>query len=219
MMLRFVSAAAMVAGVAGAALAQVNYIYDDGQMDTAVGPPSSFNPSPQMGWGNYFVAEEGGEWITTVSAAFGPTFPNLTTVTAWIFDDPDDDFNPGNAVALASVTLTPQTIGGSVFTDFNFAPTLVSGGFFVLLVTDTVAGQDRPAPTDTSGRTDVSWIVYNPVDQGVNIDNLAANALFSLAAPLTPFDGVWMIRASGIPAPGAGALLALGGLAAARRRR
>lgn len=87
--------------------AQVEYQYDEGTMDTAVGPPGSFPSNPETGWGNYFEAQARGEVITNLSIAFGPTWPTRGPVTVWLFDDSDDDFDPGNATPLTSTTLTP----------------------------------------------------------------------------------------------------------------
>ena len=206
---------------ASAADADVQYVYDDGQTDTAIGPPSSFPSDPQTGWGNYFVAQPGGETITNVSVAFGPTWPTRGEVTVYLFEDPDDDFDPRNATLLTSTTLTPPTIGMSAFNDFAITPTTVSGGFFVLAATDTARGEDRPAAMDTSDApTDRSWLVYNPIEDGVNVDDLSANAYIQPAANATVFDGVFMIRATGVPEPTTATLAGLAGtLLLARRRR
>ena len=53
--------------------AAVEHAYDDGDGDTNQGPPSTFDPD--MLWGNYFLAAPGGEVVTRISVAFGPTFP------------------------------------------------------------------------------------------------------------------------------------------------
>jgi hypothetical protein len=217
---RLALSAGLLAGAAPAFAAAV-YQYDDGQTDTAIGPPSSFSADPQTGWGNYFTAVPGGEVITNVSIAFGPTWPTRGPVNVYLFDDPDDDFNPGNATLLASTTLTPATIGLSAFNDFPITPTAVSGGFFVLATTDTAKGQDRPAAQDTSAGapTNRSWLIYNPRTVGINTTTLSANAYFQPAANATVIDGVFMIRANGVPEPTALSLLAAPLLALCRRRR
>lgn len=212
---------AALAAAAGSAVADVQYAYDDGTMDTAVGPPSSFPENPQTGWGNYFEAQPGGEWIHTISVAFGPTFATGREVTVWLFDDPDNDFNPRNAVPLATATMVPETIGGSVYNDFAITPTQVQGGFFVMAMTFTERGVDRPAAEDTSARADRSWLVYNPARLGINVDDLGSNAYIARADSALPFDGAWMIRASGspVPAPATMGLAAAAGMLALRRRR
>lgn len=213
---------AMAAAVAAAmpALGDVEYKWDDGTMDTAVGPPGSFPVDPQTMWGNYFEAQAGGELITSISVAFGPTFAEGREVTVWLFDDPDDDFDPRNAVPLASATLVPGTIGGSVFNEFAIDPTVVSGGFFVAATAYTQRGVDRPAAQDTSARSDRSWLIYNPATVGINVDDLGSNAYMARADSALPLPGAWMIRATGtpVPAPAGLAVLAAAGLVARRRR-
>lgn len=217
-----VSLAAAIAIPLSPAAADVLYSYDGGTTTTAVGPPSSFPVNPQTGWGNYFVAEPGGEVIHTISVAFGPNFAAGREVTVWLFDDPDDDFDPRNAVPLASVTLVPETLGGSTFNDFPITPTQVSGGFFVAALAFTERGVDRPAAMDSGARADRSWLFYNPATEGINVENLGANALARRVDDgVVPFPGAWMIRASGsaVPAPGAAALAAAAAGLALRRRR
>lgn len=207
---------------AATALGDVEYRYDGGTMSTAVGPPGSFPVNPETGWGNYFVAEPGGEMITTISVAFGPTFAEGREVTVWLFDDPDDDFDPRNAVPLASATMVPHTLGGSTFNDFAIEPTAVSGGFFVAVLAFTERGVDRPAAADSDARADRSWLFYNPATEGINVDNLGANALARRVDDgIVPFPGAWLIRATGVPVPGPSgvAALTLGLGALARRRR
>lgn len=211
--------ATLAASFASAASAAY-YRYDDGQTDTSMGPPSSFPQDPQTGWGNYFVAPAGGDEISAIQIAFGPTWPTRGPVNVYLFEDADDDFNPGNATLLTSVTDTPAQIGLSIFNTFTFpTPMHVDGGFFVLATTDTAKGLDRMAAQDTSGRTDRSWLIYNPRTVGINTSNLAANALFSPAAPLTAIDGVYMIRAIGVPEPTTLAAVAGAGAIALHRRR
>ena len=114
-------------------------------------------------------------------------------------------------------------LGGSTYNDFAIEPTQVSGGFFVLALAFTERGVDRPAAEDTSARADRSWLFYNPATQGLNLDNLGANALARRADDgILPFPGAWMIRATGTPVPTpAAATLLLAGAAGtlARRRR
>lgn len=203
------------------ARADVEYRWDNGVMGTAVGPPGSFPQNPQTGWGNYFTAEPGGEWITSISVAFGPTFAAGREVTVWLFDDPDDDFNPANAVPLATTTLVPHTLGGAVFNTFPIQPTMVTGGFFVAAMAFTERGVDRPAAVDTSARADRSWLIYNPATVGINTDSLGSNALLSRADSVLPLPGAWLVRANGsaIPAPGSAPLVAVAAVMWTRRRR
>lgn len=209
-----------LAALSSAAGATV-FSYDNGTTTVAVGPPSSFPVNPITGWGNYYMSDPLGTRITKLSAAFGPNFNPTTPVTMHLFADPDGDFNPLNAVLLTSVTKVPTQVGGSVFTTFDINPTVVNGGFFVMCTALTVKGVDKPAAGDLSGRKDRSWYFYNPASSGMNLANLGANALAKRVDQVLPLPGAWLVRAEGeaVPAPGALALVGLGGLAALRRRR
>ena len=178
----------------------VEYLYDDGAGNTNQGPPSTFDPD--MLWGNYFLTEEGGEVITHISVAFGPTFPSLKAgpVTFWLLDDPDMDFDPQNATSLTSVEGTPDVFGNTFFT-VEIPPTEVSGAFFVGASAQLLGGQDRPARVDTNARADRSWFFYAP-DISAVIDDLAS-APFGTRMDNQQFvilPGAFMIRAVGRPA-------------------
>lgn len=195
---------AMAAALASAAVGGgVQYAHDNGTVGTNVGPPGSFPVDPETMWGNYFTVQQGGEVITSISAAFGPTFPSDREVTVALFDDPDDDGDPRNAVLMATATGLPQQLGGGVFTEFAIEPTQVSGGFFVAVVAFTEKGVDRPAAMDSSGVLQHSWLFYNPASIGINLDDPGANAM---AEPITNvsgfFTGAWMVRAAGIAPSG-----------------
>lgn len=181
--------------------AAVEYAYDDGAGNVNLGPPSSF--SPDMLWGNYYLAAPGGELISEIAVAFGPTFPSRTAgpVTFWLLGDPDADADPRNATALARVAATPDVSGNTLFR-VAIPPTLVSGAFFVGASARLVGGQDRPARVDTGARADRSWFFYAP-DIAATIDSLAA----------APF-GTRMDDPANVPLPGAFMVRALGGPAA-----
>lgn len=178
----------------------VTYQYDDGDGDTNQGPPSSFDPD--MLWGNYYLTEPGGEIITEISVAFGPTFPSLAMgqVTFWLLEDPDMDFDPRNATSLTSVQGTPDVFNDNFFT-VKIGPTQVNGAFFVAASAKLLGGEDKPARVDTDAGGDKSWFFYAPEIADV-IDDLAS-APFGARMDDTQFvifPGAFMIRATGEPA-------------------
>jgi hypothetical protein len=177
----------------------MTYLLDDGDGDTNQGPPSSFDPD--MLWGNYFLTEEGGEVITEISVAFGPTFPSLEDgpVTFWLLDDPDMDFDPRNATAIASVQATPDVVNDTFFT-VQIPPTVVSGAFFVAASAKLQGGEDKPARVDRDAPGDQSWFFYAPEIADV-IDDLASAPFGSRNdnTQYVPFPGAFMIRATGQP--------------------
>lgn len=180
----------------------VVYQHDSGSGNINVGPPSTFDPD--MLWGNYYLTQPGGEVITHISVAFGPTFPSLGDgpVTFWLLDDPDMDLDPRNATALTSVQGTPDVFGNNFFT-VEIPPTQVSGAFFVGASAQLQGGQDAPARLDTSHPGNKSWFFY--ADDISEVINDLASAPFgtSMDDPeYVPFFGAFMVRAYGVPAGG-----------------
>jgi hypothetical protein len=179
----------------------VEYSYDDGDGDTNQGPPSSFDPD--MLWGNYFMAQPGGEVITKISVAFGPTFPSLANgpVTFWLLQDDDGDLDPRNAHVVASVAATPNVVNDEFFT-VEISPTWVHGGFFVGASAKLEGGADKPARVDRDDPGDKSWFFYAP-DIAATIDDLAA-APFGTRNDNTQYvalPGTFMVRATGSSTP------------------
>jgi hypothetical protein len=177
--------------------ATVDYAYDDGDGDTNQGPPSSFDPD--MLWGNYYMAQPGGEIITRISVAFGPTFPSLADgpVTFWLLQDDDGDFDPRNAHAIASVPATPDVFNDNFYT-VEISPTWVHGGFFVGASAKLKGGQDKPARVDRDATGDKSWFFYAP-DIAATIDDLA-HAPFGARnddPQYVVLPGAFMVRATG----------------------
>ena len=178
----------------------VEYVYDDGDGDTNQGPPSSFDPD--MLWGNYYLTQPGGEVITKISVAFGPTFPSLADgpVTFWLLEDTDADFDPRDAHAVAQVQATPNVVNDTFFT-VEIPPTRVNGAFFVGASAKLKGGQDKPARVDRNTPGDKSWFFYAP-DIAATIDDLAS-APFGTRNDNTqyvPLPGTFMVRATGVAA-------------------
>jgi hypothetical protein len=179
--------------------AAVTYSHDDGDGDTNQGPPSSFDPD--MLWGNYFLTAPGAEVIERIAVAFGPTGPSVAAgpVTFWLLDDPDMDFDPRNATALASVQATPDVFNDTFFS-VPIPPTRVSGAFFIGVSAQLLGGVDRPARVDTNAPGDRSWFFYAP-DIAAVIDDLAS-APFGARMDdpkFVIFPGAFMVRATGQP--------------------
>ena len=178
----------------------LEYVRDDGDGDTNQGPPSAFDPD--MLWGNYFLVQAGGEVITQIQAAFGPTFPSLAhgPVTFWLLEDSDGDGDPRNAHAIVQLRAVPDVSGDAFFT-LAIPPTHVSGAFFVGASAKLMGGQDKPARADTTSSGNDSWFCYAP-DIASVIDDLASAPFCSRnIAPIVPLPGAFMLRASGQSAP------------------
>ncbi len=212
--------------IAGACLASpawaagvTTYAYDDGVGGSNLGP-LGFDAT--MTWGNYFYAEPGADRLCSIEVAFASSLPAGRALTLIVFDDPDNDGNPLNAVpVLVQPALTISTPGLSDFARYDIPETLVSGGFMVAVAvavanSEPAARGDRNAlfePIDPEGGEN-SWLFYDGMP---TLD--PSIAPFALRMADSTFKDDWMLRATAVPAPGAGALLVPVGLAASRRPR
>ncbi len=182
--------------LAAAADAQtVTYQYDSGTGSQNIGPPSTFDPD--MLWGNYYLTQPGGEAITSVTVAFGNTFPSRANpITVWVLSDADGDGDPRNAVSVARAILPGPVVGTTPIT-VPIPPTLVGSGFFVGASVKLLGGQDRPARLDPNAPPNNAWIFYADSIAAV-IDSLGTAPYGARINP--PFPGAFLVRATGMPA-------------------
>jgi hypothetical protein len=122
---------AIMLAAASAQAGIINHQLDDGVSNVTFGPPGSFAQfgDIDMLWGNYFFAAAPGEAITDVSFGLGELSAG-DQVSIWIFDDPDDDADPTNAVPVYNTTVTAFDLGFD-FNDFSIPSVPVEDGFFV----------------------------------------------------------------------------------------
>jgi hypothetical protein len=139
---------AIMLAAASAQAGIINHQLDDGVSNVTFGPPGSFAQfgDIDMLWGNYFFAAAPGEAITDVSFGLGELSAG-DQVSIWIFDDPDDDADPTNAVPVYNTTVTAFDLGFD-FNDFSIPSVPVEDGFFVAVGHLAVLG------TDGSGNPD-----------------------------------------------------------------
>lgn len=227
-----VAAIAVAMLAAAPSRADVVYSVDDGTAEFGV-----FNPVADIAWLNAFTAVSGGERITEISVLFGsPNGSGLAggeTVTIALWDDPNNDGDPNDAVLLTFQTHSIVNFDSASTFDVIalLTPTDVSGGFFVGVYANlpdiAVAGQDGDAPVGTA-----SWLAISNAGGSIDLTDLGTSDFLLSPADLDTFGipGNWMIRATGtaIPAPEVTvaeptglALFALGlaGLGVARRKR
>ena len=213
-LLRIAGVASIALAIAPAASASMTYALDDGAGNIGLGPPSSFDAD--MLFGNYYFAEPGAETITALSVALNEIIPT-EEFTMYLFDDPDDDGDPVNAVLVAEVSGTPLFDTQDEFTTFAIDPTVVSGGFFVGANVFALGGVNRPARVDPQGDPTRSWLFYDNI---INTDDLSTSGFITrMDGPFVPIQGAFMVRATGIPAPNGAGALTVGVMLASRRRR
>jgi len=219
-------AAALVLLAPGGASAA--YILDDGTAEKNLGAEAAIY------WLNAFQVLPGEDSITSLDIAFGSgggisTPPNRTPVTAYLWDDPDNDGNPDDAVVLASVVGTVQSSNTNTFIRFAFADPVNVGdigdyffaGFFVdILATggdNFAAGRDTNSPI--AGRSWVSAFRSSQPDPNrLGSGDVGFGETGSLGLP-----GNFLIRANStadsVPEPSTWILMTSGLALAAWRRR
>jgi hypothetical protein len=189
------------------------YMLDDGVAENSVG----LTGGGDITWGNRFTSMAGFETITAISVAFGTGATlNGQSITVGVWSDPNGDGNPSDAVLLSSA---PGVISGAaasppaanVFVTYNVPNvTIPAGQNFFLGVMMTSASGEFPAAIDQTTPQGRSWVAFGG-GQGW------AGTIGEIGSFGLP--GNWLIRGDAIPAPSSLALLGLGGLVAARRRR
>ncbi len=186
----------ILAGASSAHAQQVDYILDTGVGTFNIGP-SQFDAN--MTWLNSFNTIAGGEYITNISVSFGDIeddngIPGSDIVTLAILADPNNDHDPTDAILLSTTTVQWMDTGFGEFVEYPITPTQVEGVFFVAVVMD-VLQRANPAsmdPNSPSAGTQ-SWMFYNPK---LNLKDLGSSP-FILHMSESPFQGAWMIRATG----------------------
>ncbi|MCC6285391.1 MAG: PEP-CTERM sorting domain-containing protein [Phycisphaerales bacterium] len=223
--------ALIVAALAGAASAQFSsslpnntgggsvgpavstYLWDDGVSENSVGLTSGGS----LAWWNGFNTTANNQ-ITSVEVTFGTAAFAGTSglvggealeVAVW----EDNDTNPTNGATLLATVFT--TVNGANIDNDTFQSVAISATVgqpvFWIGVSLTHAAGTFPASLDASspslGR---SWVNVG----SASVDLGSALEMDSIGIP-----GVWMLRATAVPAPAGLAVIGLGGLAIGRRRR
>jgi len=171
------------------------YLVDDGTHENSIG----LTMGGDLFWLNYFTTTASCEVIHTISIAWG-LMSNGGLCTILLYDDPNDDGNPIDAVLLYQTTTTVANADLDIFTDVNITPTLVSGGFCVAAIIWNHPAGEFPASIDWSSPSQLSsWIAYSnsPPFDIYNLGN--PNHIRGLIDDFG-FGGNWLLRAEGQPA-------------------
>ena len=179
----------------------VLYQWDDGTTENGIGLTSG----GEMCWMQSYTAQTGGEGIIAVMTAYGtPAYPGGSglyggeDVRAYVWDDPDNDGDPTNAVLLAEVS--DVVAAGSIDTDvaqsIAFDPPVVVSGVFWVGVSIVHGAGEYPGPVDDTTYLGVAWAAFNTVPFDPN-DLTGAVELGAIGLP-----GTWLLRAEGVtPGP------------------
>jgi len=183
---------------------------DGGNSDSAL---SQFDANTT--WGNSFTAEPGFETISAIQVAFARDFAAAgRSLELLVYDDVDLDGDPTNAVLVSRTTAAAVLTPDGEPTEYAIDAVTVSGGFFVAINMDAFQGelvfrQDFFEPGDSS------WTFYDTV----GTPQLDLGSAQFIGNNIDFGTGTWVVRAVGVPGPGAVGVLAVGGVCAARRRR
>ncbi len=173
-----------------------NYVIDDGTGERNIG----LNPGGAIIWLNQFNVIAGQEVIDRVSVAYGVGV-NGKQVSVMLYDDPNNDGNPNDAVLLTRADARAANAGTDVFNEIKVTPTEVGGvgeSFFVgVVMQDTVFPAERPARQDSTSDAGRSWVAGDSVVCNGNIITLTANSLPPALIGAFGLAGNWMIRAHG----------------------
>lgn len=236
-MRQFVLAAGTVALLAGGAAAQIseagrspwitnlvgfdnrnNDFYrlptEDGLHNSSIG----FNGPGTLAYGNRFLVQAGGETITHVSIAWGFNANGVNhEVGLWRRTVPG---GPLTGMTLLSSANATGGVESDTFNKIDIPDVTMNVGdeFFVGFVASGSQTTFFGSWDNTAPHSGASFIWGTGAANAFTAANIGTAGLigeigaFGLA-------GDWLIRANGIPAPGALALAGFGGLAIARRRR
>lgn len=174
--------------------------HDNGTSENAIG----FTVNASLAWIARFGSVGASTNVSAISSTFGT--PGLAgqgpqvgaPIVAAVWDDPDDDGDPSDAVLLAQVAGVVSNSANGVFDTFRLASSVqVAGTFFVGVVTSVTPSQ-RAAPLDTNGcpagsvgRAFAAAQANGPFD----LANLAANSFPPVDIDTVGIHGVWMLRA------------------------
>jgi len=206
-----VSALVAISAVAAHA---ATYQYDDGTSETSLFNGATSGNVIAL---NQFASIAGSETLTAILISWGSksnmpvTIPNTTSVTILLLSDPNQDGNPNDSGLLQQTTGQVNFSGTDAFVNYTFSSSpLVPPGtkFFVgLFVQNRPAGEGIVGIDNQGTAPGKSWY---------SLGGSPGNATYSQLAA-----GNFMIRANGVPVPEpvSIATLAIGAIAALKRRR
>lgn len=204
----------------------VTYSVDGGSFGATLGDT---DPNWSAAAINHFTAVAGGQNIVSISVLFGGTSlppSGLTggeafTVAVW--SDPDNNGNPSDAVLLGSASGNISVFNDNVTFQTTAIPTVslaVGQSFFAGVYYQSYAANILPQAVSTSGGSpSESWIAY--VQPGtLNLSAIGSSPVLGNLGTIVGTPGiVAMVRANGVPEPGAVALTGLAAAGLLRRRR
>jgi len=174
------------------------YMYDDAMPEQGIG----FNQFGTMAWLQYFDPVGGADTLTEISTMNGRSgsingvaVGTIGVVALW--DDPNNDGNPADAVLLTEKVWKVQFMNTDQFEPVQILPTVVSSRFFIGAYVP-VNNTQFPAPLDTNTQSmGRAWLAFTAGPFNANCVS-CSNSLVGLPQANPPIDGVLCLRAMGI---------------------
>ncbi|MFG0252364.1 MAG: hypothetical protein ACF8NJ_05760 [Phycisphaerales bacterium JB038] len=173
-----------------------NYLFDDGTQENEIG----LNHDGSLIWLNQFEVLPGQEIIDKVSVAYGPGADGKRAQVL-IYDDPDNDGDPGDAVLLQRADTVIANGDTGIFDEVKILPTPVGSAgdsFFVGVVVQEADAFTFPAALDEASDPGRSWVAGDGGVCEADIEDLNNNPLPPTLIGDVGFPGSWMLRAHGV---------------------
>lgn len=172
---------------------QHGYFYDDGSAENALGLVNG----GQTCWIHWFDALPTGAEICGVSTAFGCSAGGLPTAgtpaKVYVWNDPNNDGDPSDAVLLYQEDTVVTSPGTNQFHDVVFDTMTMTNGFFI----GVMCGHDSgiyPAPLDESTTSSGhAWLVGDSANN-FNPNDLSDNSLPPFELSSNGYNGNWLLR-------------------------
>jgi hypothetical protein len=179
--------------------------YDDGTTENLLG----WLAGGEMVWLNRFGSTSGSTSVSTIQVAWGSAlFPgngpgNGSPAKVAIWDDPNDDGDPSDAVLLQVVNTTVAAVDTDTFNTIPITPVTVNGVFFLGAGLAHSVGQFVAPMDQTCVTPGVSWFFGNDNTTPADYANLLNNAHPPATFDSAGFPANVLVRGSCSAHPGA----------------
>lgn len=172
--------------------------YDDGVSDNSVG----LNGGGAVLWLQRFGTTGNNTRITSVSTAWGSAAfpgnapPNGTAARIGVWDDPNDDGDPTDAVLISQVTSTVQNVDTDTLVRYALPSSALMNGVFFVGASVVHGVGEFPAPLDSSicnGSMGRAWVAGD-TSGTINFNALGANDVPPVELDAMELPGVWLLR-------------------------
>ncbi len=166
------------------------YQIDDGFHENSIG----LTGGGDIIWLNQFNVVAGMETINSISLAWGPVAAGTPT-TVMLYDDPNNDGDPSDAVLLTTANTTVSNPDLAIFATVDITDTFVGnvGESFFVGAFATHLDLEWPAALDQTSSLGRSWVAGDGPGTG-DIVNLLNNSLLPVVVDSVGFPGNWLLR-------------------------